>query len=90
MRAYQSITTKVIRPTNTRGTRIKATTSMGLSVTISFDYGLEDTERHWQAVKHLLNVKGLDWAKKYAIGSTTEGYVFVPVYDFNDVAILEG
>ena len=88
MNAYQSIQTKYLSPTNTRGARIKAITSMGLSVTIPLPYELSYEERHFEAVKALLVKHGLDWGNQFAIGASIDGagYVFVPVYRAEDMA----
>ena len=92
MWAFQSIQTKFVSPTNHRGARIKATTSGGLSVTVSFDYELSDVERHFSAVRALLVKHELSWGVKYAIGSSVDGkgYVFTPVSCGDNFATLEG
>lgn len=92
MWSYQSIQTKFIPCSNTRGSRVKATTSSGLSATVSFDHGLRSEEAHWEAVKALLAKHDLNWGDKFAIGSSIDGkgYVFVPVRCGDNFAILEG
>lgn len=93
MWAFQSIQTKFVSPTNHRGARIKAVTSGGLSVTVSFDYELSDVERHFSAVKALFDKNpSLTWGNKFAIGSSVDGkgYVFTPVSCGDNFAHLEG
>lgn len=97
MNAYQSIQTKFIAPTNSRGARIKAYTASwgdmrGLSVTVPFDYELSNEARHWEAVKALIKKHGLTWGREFAIGASVDGcgYVFVPVRSASDFAVLEG
>lgn len=54
----QAIITKYIGPTNSRGSRIKAECSAG-SITISYDYGLEDIDLHLKAANAL--IAKMDW-----------------------------
>lgn len=54
----QAITTKYIGPTNTRGARIKARCAAG-SLTVGFDYALNEDERHRGAAEALR--KKLGW-----------------------------
>lgn len=72
----QTITTKFIGPTSTRGARIKATSCSGQTLTISYDHALNSDCAHSQAAMAL--AKKLNWAGKYVVGSTVFGYVFVP------------
>ncbi len=78
----QSITTKFLSPTNTKGSRIKATCEAG-NVTVSRDYGLEVGENH-MAAADALRVK-LGWnTKNYPDmvgGDTKDGMCFVFVDD---------
>lgn len=92
MWAFQSIQTQFMSPTAHRGARIKAVTSGGLSVTVSFDYELSDAERHFSAVRALLVKHNLSWGSKFAIGSSVDGkgYVFTPVSCGDNFATLEG
>lgn len=74
----QTINTKYIGPTNTKGSRIKATHSgKSLSVTLSYDYGLNADENHLQAAKVLRDKLG--WKNQFYGGSNQsgDGYVFV-------------
>lgn len=72
-----AIHTKYISPTNTRGSRIKAFTGTGFEATISFDYSLNDEQRHFKAVKALVEKHNLDWdLKEMRCGGTKNGYVF--------------
>ena len=70
----RSITTKYLAPTNTQGSRIKAIGG-GSSVTIAYDYGLDDEELHATALLKL-NEK-LNWKGTLICGSTDVGYVWV-------------
>jgi hypothetical protein len=72
-----AIQTKYIGPTNTRGSRIKAWTDTGFSVTIGYDYSLDDEARHFKAVKAMVESNDLDWdLKDMRCGGTKNGYVF--------------
>ena len=52
----QTITTKHLSATNTKGSRIKATASGGASHTIPFDYGLDGPQQaHGKAAESLIN-----------------------------------
>lgn len=76
----QSIITKYLPATNTRGARIKATASgCNRSVTISFPYerAFDSDGAHWHAAKTLL--AELPWPNvKWHCGNTKTGCVFVP------------
>ena len=89
--AYQSIQTKFIKPTNTKGARVKAITSSGLSVTVPYDYALSYADAHWPAVQTLLKKFHLEWGNKFAVGSSIDGtgYVFVPVQFDSNYATIE-
>jgi hypothetical protein len=72
-----AIQTRYIGPTNTRGSRIKAWTDTGFSVTIGYDYGLDDEARHFKAVKEMVSKHNLDWdLKDMRCGGTKNGFVF--------------
>lgn len=90
--AFQSIQTNYLPTTNSRGSRIKATTSNGLSVSIPYPHELSGADCHWEAVKALLHKHGLQWGDKWAVGSSVDGrgYVFVPVRNDYNFASLEG
>ncbi|MEZ2409844.1 hypothetical protein AB6806_23920 [Bosea sp. RCC_152_1] len=72
----QAIVTKYLGPTNSRGSRIKATASAG-SVTIPYSYDLRTEDAHAKAAKVLARKMG--WAGHWHGGGTPEGtgYVFV-------------
>jgi len=76
MHSYQAITTKYIGPTNTRGSRIKASAAAG-SITISYDDSLNTEHAHTKAAMALVNKFG--WPGTYYIGGmpNDKGYVFV-------------
>ena len=70
----QTITTKYLSPTNTLGARIKATTSSGISKTISYPYELSGAECHIKALRELN--KQLNWTGDMTYSSTERGYIF--------------
>lgn len=73
----QTITTKYLAPTNTKGSRIKAThTGKTLSVTRGYDYSL-DTYGNHLAVAQELQMKLAWYCYELHGGSTDTGYVFV-------------
>ena len=73
----QSITTKYL-PAGARGARIKATTTNGLSASVSYPYELSYEVAHFEAVKALKEKHNLDWnINAMSYGSTKTGYVFV-------------
>lgn len=54
----QSIVTKYVRPTNTRGARVKATASGGASITINYGHEKNDEMEHVKALTELVNKLG--------------------------------
>jgi hypothetical protein len=70
----QIITTKYLGPTDTKGSRIKASGG-GKSVTIYYDYGVTDEELHASAVAALN--KKLNWSGDLIAGHTDTGMVWV-------------
>lgn len=77
-RAMQAITTKVLPPTVTKGTRIKAKTASGLSVTKPWDYELDELDNARRTVIQLIIEKGNDgWHGTWLAAATADGYVFV-------------
>lgn len=72
----QAISTKYLPCTERRGSRIKATTASGISVTLPYPHEFSGMEAHWPAAKAL--VEKLGWsAGEYVGGGTRDGYVFV-------------
>jgi hypothetical protein len=72
-----AIQTKYLGPTNSRGSRIKAWTYTGRSVTISYPHEYSHEVCHFQAVKALIENHGLDWdLTDMRYGGTEDGYVF--------------
>jgi hypothetical protein len=75
-----AIHTKFISPTDKRGSRIKAYTADGRSVTIPLDHALDDMRRHFQAAeafiaKHMKHAP--DTANMvYGDSADGKGYVF--------------
>lgn len=80
MTTYNAIFTRYLGPTNTRGSRIKAT-ARGLSVTIPLDHALDLTERHEKAARALLGKLGWYDRDTALAGETPDGrgYVFVAI-----------
>jgi hypothetical protein len=71
----QFIQTKYLPATNTKGSRIKATTSFGNdSITIAYDYSLDCEQAHAKAAMEL--ARKLEWNGEYAAGGNDSGYVF--------------
>ena len=78
----QAITTKFFGPTSHRGSRIKATTASGLSVTIADDLQSDSVDIHREALRALFtkhNLTHLSWGKPngWFYGQTRGGYVWV-------------
>jgi len=73
----QTITTKYLSATNTTGTRIKATSSSGISMTRAYEYAMSGEENHEEVAMAL--AERLEWDYDFAVGDTATGYVFVPV-----------
>jgi len=72
----QYIQTKFLPASNTKGSRIKATTSFGNdSITIAYDYSLDTEQAHAKAAMKL--ARKLEWNGEYAAGGNDSGYVFV-------------
>lgn len=73
----QYIKTRYLCPTNHKGSRIKATASNGESLTIPYDYAINEEAVHAKAALEL--AARLGWSAEYAAGAGDDGYVFVPV-----------
>ena len=74
-RKMVAIETKYIGCTNTRGSRIKAVSGNGNSITIGYPHEFSNAECHFQAAKALC--EKMDWAGELIAGGTRSGYVFV-------------
>ncbi len=71
-----AIETKFLGPTNYRGSRIKAYTESGLSLTLSYDHSLrQGVEAHAPAALALAARMG--WTGDLIGAGTSTGYVFV-------------
>jgi hypothetical protein len=72
----QAIVTKFIGPTNTRGSRIKATAAAG-SVTVAYEHALNIEANHARAAEALANK--FKWRGTWAQGGAPgdSGYCFV-------------
>lgn len=74
----QAITTKVLGPTDTKGTRIKANTASAVSLTLSWEYADDEIGNARRAVLELVRRKLNDgWHGRYLAAATADGYVFV-------------
>ena len=81
----QSIRTKYLKATDTRGERIKATSSSGQSVTVPWYYAPDVEENHARAA-HALAEK-LGWKGSFTgAGLDDSGFVFVP--DSSDLGFI--
>jgi hypothetical protein len=74
----QAIVTKFISPTNTKGSRIKATAAAG-SVTVNWDYSLNVAMNHHKAAKALATK--MEWSTQLYGGGMPDnsGYCWVAV-----------
>jgi hypothetical protein len=74
----QAIETRYVKPTNTKGSRIKATAAAG-SITIGYDHALNTDGAHKAAADALIAKMG--WTGTFAQGGNAkgDGYVFVNV-----------
>lgn len=70
----QAIMTKHIQATDVKGRRVKAFCQGG-SVTVGWDYELDDRQNHWAAALALINKLG--WYGSFSIGQTAQGYAVV-------------
>lgn len=81
----QAITVKYLGPTDTLGTRYKAThTGAFKSVTLPADYSLNSDDNYLAAAKALADALG--WEGDYIGGHIQDGMVFVnaaPTYSFS-------
>lgn len=71
----QTISTEYFGPTNSKGSRIKATASGGKSKTIPYPHELNQEDAHRRAATTL--AESLNWSGRMIQGSTKKGYVFV-------------
>ena len=69
----QAITTKYHGPTNTRGSRISATSASGIRVYMPYSYDLSVDECHEKAAEALCTKLG--WTGQMIGGSNTTGNV---------------
>jgi hypothetical protein len=71
----QSIQTKYIGPTNTRGSRVSATSASGHRIILEWDDALNTDDSHKAAAAAL--ARKLDWHGVWACGAAPQGCVFV-------------
>ena len=72
-----AIQTKYIGPTNTRGSRVKASTEGGATLTVGWRDELNSEENHRQAAMGL--AKKMKWAGQWVGGGMKTGNVYVNV-----------
>lgn len=73
----QSITTKYLAPTNQKGGRIKATTTSGISITISWNHAQSIDENHESAMRELC--KDLNWSGLFISANTRDGILWINI-----------
>lgn len=87
----QSINTKYLSATNTKGSRIKAYASYGkeFNLTMPYDYALDTQQAHAKVAMEL--AKRLNWAEDWVCSDSEDqkGYVFVPVCKHNQYTTKE-
>jgi hypothetical protein len=72
----QYITTKTLGPTNTKGTRVKASASYAkCTKTLPWDYALDADKNHGAAAKAL--AESLNWPGRLVAGHGPDGNVYV-------------
>lgn len=72
-----AIQTKYLPATNSRGSRIKAFTSTGMSVTVPFSHELSGDRVYFSAVEALVAKYKLAWdISRMRCGEVKNGYVF--------------
>jgi len=74
----QTIMTKYLGPTDTKGPRVKAMTSSGhrgSTYTVGWDHSLDVEGNHTQVAQLLLDKLG--WKGDWRMGGLTTGFVFV-------------
>ena len=74
-----AIHTKRIPVTNTRGARIKAYTTGGLSAVVPYPYEKSYEQAHFEAVKALVAKHNLNWPiddMRFGDSADGKGYVF--------------
>jgi hypothetical protein len=84
----QTITTKYSPATNTRGSRIIATSTSGERASESYAHELSGAAVHWQAAEKL--AKKLNWNGTMQAGNTKDGYVFVFIDSQDQFTIESG
>jgi hypothetical protein len=85
----QTILTKYLGPTDTKGPRVKAMTSSGhkgSTYTTTWDDSLNVEGNHTYAAQKLLD--RLDWLGMWRMGATDRGFVFVNVEDHSSPKIM--
>ena len=84
----QSISTKYLGATNTRGSRVKAKSSSGLSLTLSWDDALNTDANHGAAALALATKLG--WKGRWVAGGDRDGRGNVFVNDDGDGFTVAG
>lgn len=81
----QAIKTKFLGPTNTRGSRYKASCDAG-SVTVGANHALNSERNHVAAMQAL--AKKLGWVGTWVGGGIGNGYVFVTFTPGDEYVVL--
>ena len=85
-----AIHTKYLPATNTKGSRIKAYTSTNKQATIPYPHELSYELAHFEAVKALIMINGLDWPlDNMRFGDSADGRGYVFCFDQSIVRTLE-
>ncbi len=71
----KAIKTVYLGPTNTKGSRVKASAEGGSSVILAWDHALDAVDNHKAAAKALCEKLG--WTGKLATGGLSDCYVHV-------------
>lgn len=83
----QSIQTRYMGPTNYRGSRVKARSSSGLSLTVSWNDALDTDANHATAAQAL--ARKLKWDGRWIAGGGPDGKGNVYVLDDSDGFMVE-
>lgn len=78
----QAIKTRYCGPTDTKGSRIRASCDGG-SVSVPYDSALDTDANHYAAVKKLCDKLGWDAARFFGGNLATGGFAWVPVFTYD-------
>ena len=87
----QSITTKFLPATNTRGSRVKAVAASGKQLLMAYDHGLNSDENHFQVARTLAEKLGwMDGGFELVAGGYDKGMHCILIHREDMAAILKG